>query len=72
MIQFLLVNLFLLAVVLIGAGLLWALGASMYGLSLPPNDHPVLLLIGCVLCLIATYHLCKWLHGLLEKRLRKR
>jgi hypothetical protein len=67
--QWLLANLFLLAIVLIGAGLLWLVGFLMWHFNLPPDDNPLLLMIGIVLALIAAYYIGKGLHRLVEKAL---
>jgi|GEM_PF-4779508 len=66
--QFLLVNLFLLGVIAIAAGLLWLIGALMWKLDLPPDENPMISTIGCVAALIITYYVCKWIYGKFGKR----
>lgn len=66
--QWLLANLFLLAIVLIGAGLFWLVGFTMWSFNLPPDDHPAILMIGAIASLFATYYVCKWLYHFIEKR----
>lgn len=59
-------NLFLLAVVLLGAGLMWLLAFSMWSLGLEPDQYPVVTGVGAVACLFLTYLICKWIYKRLQ------
>lgn len=61
------VNLFLLAIGLIGAGSLWLLGYLMFTFGLKPDDHPMLLTLGAIGCLFLTYYAGKWMHARLSR-----
>lgn len=67
--DFLFANLFLLAIVSIGAAALWLVAFTMWSLGLPPDDNPLVLMVGCVAALFATYYLGKWLHAWVQKRI---
>ncbi len=68
-IEFLLVNLFIVTFILVGAGLLWLFGWLMWSLDLPPDDHPAIAGVGAILSLIGTYFIMKKLHAMIERRL---
>lgn len=72
MIGFLLANLFLLGIVAIVAGYLWLVGATLWFLGLPPDEHPAISMVAGIAALFATYYTSKWLHGLIERQLNKR
>lgn len=70
--QWIFANLFLLAIILIGSGLLWAVGALMWALALPPDDHPVILLALCLIAIVLTYVIGKRLHRFVGRRIAPR
>lgn len=70
MLGWLFANLFLLAIIGIGAGLLWLVGFVMWHFHLPPDDNPLLLMIGVGSAIYATYYLAKQLHTWLARYVR--
>jgi hypothetical protein len=62
-------NAFLLGIVLVGALWLWLLGWAMYGLGLPPDDHPFVLALGTLACLWLTYFCAHRWHRIIAKLL---
>lgn len=70
MLGWLLANLFLLSVVGIGAGLVWLVGFLMWHAHLPPDDNPLVLMIGMASAIYATYRITKRLHAWLGRYVR--
>ena len=70
MLDFLFANLFLLGIVSIGAGLMWLVGFAMWHAHLPPDNHPLILLIGMASAIFATYWITKRLHAWLGRYVR--
>lgn len=66
--QWLFANLFLLGIVLLGAGLIWAVGALMWHFGLVPDDHPAILMLGMVLAIFATYYIGKHVYRFIDRR----
>lgn len=67
---FVFANLFLLVIIAIGAGLMWAVGAIFWRLDMPPDDHPLPLLFAFCAVLLATYYIAKQLHTWLARYVR--
>lgn len=69
--QWLLANLFLVALVLTGAAIFWACGALMWTAGLPPDDHPVLTMLAAVLAVGGAWGLGRltWRH--IDRRMRR-
>ncbi len=68
----LLANLFLLSVVLTGAGYFWALGALVKWLALGEPIEPYAFAFVAVLSLLATYFTMKLAYGLIDRRMRRK
>lgn len=64
----LLVNVFLIAIVLIAGGALWLVGFTMWSLGLPPDDHPLVLALGIVAALGTIYGATRWLYRFIGRR----
>lgn len=58
---------FIIGIVLLSAGSLFALGFTMKYFGLAPDDHPAILIIGAIGCLLLTYYVGKWLHRWLSR-----
>lgn len=70
MLGFLAANLYLLVIIGIGGGLMWLVGALFWRLNMPPDDYPLLILLGMIAALVATYHIVKRLHTWLARYVR--
>jgi hypothetical protein len=69
--QWLAVNLFLLIMILAGAGAFWVLGAGVKALDVGEDFEPYLLGVVSVASIFACYYTGKFLHDLADRR-RKR
>lgn len=70
--EWLLANLFLLSVALVGAGYVFAFGAAVKALHLGAGIEPSVLGLSFLAALFATYYTMKWAHGLIERRINRR
>lgn len=70
MLGWLFANLFLLTVVGIGAGLVWLVGFLMWRAQMPPDDYPLIVMIGMGSAIYATYWIAKRLHAWLGRYVR--
>ena len=68
--EWLLANLFLLAIALIGAGIFWACGALMWAFGMLPDDHPVLTTLAALTAVGGAWALGKAAWALIDKRMR--
>lgn len=68
----LLANLFLLSVALVGAGYVFAFGAAIKALDLGPGIEPSVLGLSFGAAIFATYYTMKRLHGLIERLVNRR
>lgn len=66
--QWVAANLFLLVIVLAGAGAFWLLGAGVKALSLDDDYERWLLSVASIASIFAAYYVGKWLHRLIERR----
>lgn len=66
---FLAANAFLLGIILIGAGLLFALGTLVKTLGLAPDSEIYAWIAAIVASVVGTYYVGKWFHGLIERHL---
>lgn len=66
--QWLAANLFLLVIILAGAGAFWILGAGVKNLSLDEDSERWLLSLVAVASIFVAYYAGKWLHRLIERR----
>ncbi len=71
LVGFLIANGFLLAIVLIGALILWGFGALMWWANLPPDDHPALTMLAALLAVGGTWWLAALAHRWIDQRLRR-
>lgn len=72
MLGFLAANAFLVVLILIAAGLFFAIGNLVEALGLPPDYEIYAWCIAIVATLISTYHVTRWLHGRIQRHLNKR
>lgn len=68
----LLANLFLLSIALVGAGYVFAFGAAVKALDLGTDLEPSVLGLSFAAALFATYYTMKRLHGLIERLVNRR
>ncbi len=69
--QWLVVNLFLLFLILVGAGAFWLLGAGVRSLSLDDEVERWLLFIAGVVAIFASYYAGKFLHDATDRMQRR-
>lgn len=69
--QWLAVNLFLLFLILVGAGVFWLLGAGVRSLSLDDEVERWLLFIAGVFAIFASYYAGKFLHDAADRMQRR-
>lgn len=60
-------NLFLLGVVLVGALWLWLLATAMFALGVPPDEHPLPLVLGAALALVLTAYVARGAHAIIAR-----
>lgn len=70
--QWLAVNVFLLILILVGAGSFWLLGAGVKALSLDDEVERWLLFVAGVIAIFASYYAGKALHGAADALQRRR
>lgn len=68
MLQWLAANLFLLVIILAGAGSFWILGAGVKNLSLDEDYERWLLSLVALASIFVAYYAGKWLHRMIERR----
>jgi hypothetical protein len=66
--QWLAVNLFLLIMILAGAGAFWLLGAGVKAMNVGEDWEPYLLAVVAVASIFACYYTGKFLHDLADRR----
>lgn len=67
--QWLLANLFLLAIVLIGVGFMFIFGSAVQAMHLGADTERWVFMAAMVAALFATYYAVKWLHRQIERRM---
>jgi divalent metal cation (Fe/Co/Zn/Cd) transporter len=65
--QWLLANAFLFALIIVAAGLMWALAAIMWHFNLPPDENPGITIAGMLLVLLLTYYLLRFAYDKLQR-----
>lgn len=70
--QWIVVNLFLLVMILAGAGTFFVLGAGVKALHLGSDIEPYFLAVVAIASIFACYYTGKLMHGLIEGRHRSR
>ena len=70
--QWLAVNVFLLILILVGAGVFWLLGAGVKSMSLDDEMERWLLLIAGTIAIFSSYYAGKFLHDAADRLLRRR
>lgn len=70
--DWLLANLFLLSVVLVGAGYTFLFGATIKAIGFGPDFESTALGLSFIAALFATYYTMKWIHGLIERAVNRR
>ena len=67
--EWLFANLFLLVVILVAAGLFFALGSIIGMMQLSHDAQAWAFAVAVVLSIVGTYYISKALHGFIQKRL---
>jgi len=67
-VQWIAANLFLLVIILAGAGVFWLLGAGVKSLSLDEDYERWLLSVVSIASIFAAYYVGKWLYRLMDRR----
>lgn len=69
---FLAANAFLLAIILIGAGLFYVIGNGVQALGLPPDYEIYAWCVAILATVVGAYYASRWLHGRIQRYLNKR
>lgn len=69
MLDWILVNLFFLTIVLIGAGCTFLTFSVVRAAHLAADIEPWAFTIAAIVALVATGYITRWLHGVIERRL---